>query len=129
MNSLGFSNFRELLDTWDKNQEKLNNKVFLEDNGLVFFFKKDKKLYGATENNRLIFSRMKNPEKEDEKWAKEATFSAIDLENKELNKHIFSNKDINEIEVLDQEKVEKKLEKKGKQMPSFSDSEEQMDEK
>ena len=129
MNSLGFSSFRELLDIWDKNQNKLKIKVLLEDNGLVFFFKKDNTIYGATENNRLTFSRMKNPEKEDLNWSKEASFTAINLEDKELSKNIFNKKNLEEIEIIDQEKAEKELAKKGKKMPAFSDSDDQMDEK
>lgn len=129
MNYLGFSNFRELLDTWDNNESKLKAKVLLEDNGLVFFFKKDKNLYGATENNRLIFARMKNPDKEDKEWAKEASFTALDLENKELSKNIFTKKDLEKIEIIDQESAEKQLQKKGKNIPSFSDSDDSLDEK
>ena len=129
MNSLGFSDFRALLDRWDESEEKLKIKVLLEENGLVFFFKKDKQIYGATENNRLTFARMKNPDKEDKEWAKEASFTAINLENKELSKNIFNKKDLEQIEIIDQEKAEKTLQKKGKKMPSISDSDEQMDEK
>jgi hypothetical protein len=129
MNSLGFSDFRELLDTWDNNENKLKTKVLLEDNGLVFFFKKDKRLYGATENNRLIFARMKNPDKEEKEWAKEATFTAVDLENKELSKNIFSNKDLEKIQIIDQETTEKQLQKKGKSIPDLSDSDDKVDEK
>lgn len=129
MDSLGFSSFRELLDIWDHNQEKIKVKVLLEDNGLVFFFKKDNTIYGATENNRLTFSRMKNPEKEDENWSKEASFTAVNLEDKELSKNIFNKKDIEQIEIIDQEKAEKQLTKKGKQLPQISDSDNQVDEK
>lgn len=129
MNSLGFSSFREILDIWDENKDKLKIKVLLEDNGLVFFFKKDNVIYGATENNRLTFSRIKNPEKEDEKWSKEASFTAINLEDKELSKNIFGKKDIDQIEIIDQEKAEKQLNKKGKKIPDLSDSDDQMDEK
>jgi dGTP triphosphohydrolase len=116
--SLGFSEFRELLDIWDNNKEKLDAKCLLEDNGLVFFFKKDNKIYGATENNRLAFARIKNPEKEDKKWADEASFTAVDLEDSNLSKNVFSQKDLENIEVIDQEEVEKKLEKKGKKIPN-----------
>jgi hypothetical protein len=129
MDSLGFSSFRELLDIWDHNQEKIKVKVLLEDNGLVFFFKKDNTIYGATENNRLTFSRMKNPEKEDENWSKEASFTAVNLEDKELSKNIFNKKDIEQIEIIDQEKAEKQLTKKGKKLPQISDSDNQVDEK
>jgi len=127
--SLGFSEFRELLDIWDNNKEKLDIKCLLEDNGLVFFFKKENKIYGATENNRLAFARIKNPEKEDKSWADEASFTAVDLGEKELTKSVFNHKDLKDIEVIDQEKAEKELEKKGKKMPMVSDPDESIDEK
>lgn len=120
MESLGFSKFRELLDLWDMKKESLETKSLIEDNELVFFFKKDNKIFGANENNRLTFAKIKNPDKKEESWADEATFSALDLENKELNKLIFSKKDLNSIKVISQEEAEKELNKKGKkiQLPS-----------
>lgn len=52
MNSPNFSNFRPLLDLWDNVKDKFNKKCLMEDNELVFFFKKDKILYGASENSQ-----------------------------------------------------------------------------
>lgn len=128
MNSPNFSNFRQLLDLWDNVKEKFNKKCLLEDNDLVFFFKKDKILYGASENSRLVFARMKNPESEDKKWSEDATFSAYNLEEEKPNEVVFSAKDLNKIKVLDQEKAEKELDKKGKKMPSMSDSNSEIEE-
>lgn len=128
MNSPNFSNFRQLLDLWDNVKEKFNKKCLLEDNDLVFFFKKDKILYGASENSRLVFARMKNPESEDKKWSEDATFSAYNLEEEKPNEVVFGAKDLNKIKVLDQEKAEKELDKKGKKMPSMSDSNSEIEE-
>jgi hypothetical protein len=129
MNSPNFSNFRQLLDLWDNKKTDFNKKCFMEDNNLVFFFKKDKTLYGASENSRLVFARMKNPEPEDKKWSKDATFSAYNLEEEKPNEIVFGEKDLDKIKVMDQEKAEKELDKKGKKMPSMSDSNDSVEEK
>lgn len=129
MNSPNFSNFRPLLDLWDNVKDKFNKKCLMEDNELVFFFKKDKVLYGASENSRLTFARMKNPEKEDKEWSKDATFSAYNLEKDRENETVFGSKDLENIKVVDQEKAQKELNKKGKKTPSPSDSNSELDEK
>lgn len=129
MNSPNFSDFRALLDLWDDIKDKFNKKCIVEDNDLMFFFKKDNVLYGASENSRLTFARMKNPEKEDSAWAKDATFSAYNLEEEKPSEIVFNKKDLEEIKVIDQEKAQKELDKKGKKMPSISDSNSELDEK
>jgi hypothetical protein len=101
----------------------------MEDHDLVFFFKKDKVIYGASENSRLTFARMKNPEPEDKKWSKEANFSAYNLEEEKPNEIVFGSKDLKSIQIIDQEKAEKELDKKGKKMPAISDSNAEIDEK
>ena len=112
------------------NQWLKNKNILKEENNLVFFFKKDKTLYGAPESSRLTFARMKNPEDDDADWSKEATFSAYDLEKSsdKPSKNLFGSKDLEKIQVIDQEKAEKELAKKGKKMPDFSDSDEPVDE-
>lgn len=129
MNSPNFSNFRQLIDKWDEVKNKFNKKCLMEDNDIVFFFKKDKVIYGGSENSRLIFARMKNPEKEEIKWSKDATFSAYNLEEEKPSETVFNKKDLDKIKILDQEKAEKELDKKGKKMPSISDSDTDVSEK
>jgi hypothetical protein len=129
MNSPNFSDFRKLLDQWDEVKNKFNKKCLIEDNDIVFFFKKDKILYGASEDSRLTFARMKNPDKEDKKWSKDATFSAYDLEKEKPTETVFGKKDIDEIKIIDQEKAKKHLDKKGKKMPAIPDSDSELDEK
>lgn len=123
MNSPWFSSFRQLMDTWDK-----SSKLFKESD-LCLFFKKDGVLYGATENSRITFARMKNPEsEEDNAWKKEATFTAYNLEKSAEGskvKSVFNYSDLSDIIPLSQEKVEKELEKKGKEIPSISEDEEE----
>lgn len=129
MNSPNFSNFRQLIDKWDEVKNKFNKKCLMEDNDIVFFFKKDKTIYGGSENSRLIFARMKNPEDGDEKWSKDATFSAYDLEQEKPSETVFNKQDLDKIKIIDQEKAEKELYKKGKKMPSISDSDTEVSEK
>jgi hypothetical protein len=123
MNSPYFSNFRELIDKWDDSAH-----IFLE-NDLCMFFKKNGKLYGATESSRITFARMKNPEsKEDKSWSKEATFTVYDLENSsegQNSMNVFGKKDLIGLEVITQEEAEKELSKKGKKMPLVKDDDDQ----
>lgn len=129
MKSPYFSNFRELMDIWAEAEPTFNLKNILESNGLILFFKKDKKIYGAPESSRLVLARMKNPEdKSDKEWGREANFSAFDLEDStdgKFKKVMFDYKDLEKIEIIDQEKAEKELAKKNKKMPDIDDEEEQ----
>jgi hypothetical protein len=130
MNSPNFSDFRQLLDRWDEVKDKFNKKCLMEDNDLVFFFQKDKKIYGSGENGRLVFARMKNPDDEDKAWISGASFSAHDLEDSSSNnERLFTSKDLKNIKIINQEEAVKKLEKKGKKFPSISDSNTEIDEK
>ena len=87
------------------------------------------KLYGATEENRLAFAKIKHPNPEDLEPVIE-TFSGIDLkalmdgrEGDEEKIKIFNKKDMKKIKVLSQEKAvdilsKSKLKKIIKPMPS-----------
>jgi len=120
MKSLGFSKFRSLIDTWDQYlvEEEEENKIDLLLNGqpFVMFFKKGKEVYGATEEGRLVFAKMKGDD-EDEEWKKEANFMGINL-TKALQgakvHNMFSTKDLDKIKILDQEDVKNILAKKTK---------------
>ena len=93
---------------------KLNFKYFIneedsEDENMVFFFKKDNEIYGAPEESRIIFARMKHPDKDDKSknWDKDATFVAVDLKSKE-RQSVFGYKDLNKIKIIDREEAIKK---------------------
>lgn len=122
MTSPAFSDFRELMDIWDA-----SSRLFVESD-LCMFFEKDGVLYGATESGRITFARMKNPEsKEDLSWGKEATFSAYDLEktasgNKTMS--VFGKSDISKMKSMSEEEAEGHLNKKGMEMPSVKEDEE-----
>jgi len=118
-----FSEFRELMDKWDSSR-----RLMLE-NDLCLFFKKDGRLYGATETARITFARMKSPEgKDDKAWAKDATFTAYDLEKTadgEESTSVFGAADLPDMEMVDEDKATSILKKKGKSMPAISDDDEE----
>lgn len=98
---------------------------------LCLFFKKDGRLYGATETARITFARMKNPENnEDSAWGKDATFVAYDLERfteKDEKKSVFGASDLPDIKPLDEDEAKKILKKMGKEMPAVSDGDDDED--
>lgn len=104
-----FSSFRTLLNKWDNIKEDFDKNCVIEDNGLVFFFKKEGKLYGAPEQSRLTFAKMKNPNEDEKEFCKDATFKAFDLDSKDEKKElIFTIKDLDEIEVMDKSEIKQK---------------------
>ena len=87
----GFSKFRELMELWDnhlvKEADETSIRTFLESNLFIMFFTyrekspdgKIKTHYFATdEDNRIVFSRLKNPNK-GEVLDKTEFFTAVDL--------------------------------------------------
>jgi hypothetical protein len=121
LKSPAFSNFRYWMDVWDEAVDNNRIKELIEGNNFVFFFKYNKEIFGAPEESRLTFAKMKNPDKDmPTGWAKEANFMALNF-NKALQgdtvRAIFNIKDINSIEILSQEQAEKDLTKVADQIP------------
>jgi hypothetical protein len=118
-----FSEFRDLMDKWD------GARRLMIESDLCLFFRKDGRLYGAGESSRITFARMKNPSsKEDRDWRKDATFTAHDLEKTADGANsmsVFSAADLPDIEIVDEEKAQKEMKKKGKDFPSVSDDEDE----
>ena len=116
-----FSSFRLLLDNCDevakvlKNRDKI--KAMLGANDFVLFFKKDKLIFAAPEESRLVFARMKTPDADDKGWVKDASFSGLNL-NKALegekSENLFSYDDLKKIEIIDQEEAYTQLAKVAK---------------
>ena len=119
--------FRELLDQWDEAVDTLQAKALIETNSLILFFEKDKTLYGAPESSRVIFARMKNPDKDTPKeWLKDANFLAFDLKKAMQGKKvevIISNQDLKSIKILDEADVIKRLGKGTGEIPNLEDDE------
>lgn len=92
-------------------EEEKDSKIrhFLDTQGLILFFKKDKDYFGADEDGRVVFARLKDPDDETPSgWADEATFSAANLSKMvqgQPSTHIFSKNDIKKIKVVDRDKV------------------------
>jgi hypothetical protein len=105
-----FTYFTEQKVKNNKNQIK----ALLGDNNFVFFFEKNKEIFGAPEESRLIFARMKNPESVDRTWVNDANFSGLNL-NKALHgektENLFNISDLNKIKILNQEEAYDKLSK------------------
>lgn len=121
MISASSSDFYKYLDIWDKTlkeQQNLKVKALLDGNGLVFFFTKNGELFGAPEESRISFAKMKHPDEDEDVtkgWVEEATFMAISLDNALKGtkvQNVFSIKDIKNIKVVDKEKAYSILAKK-----------------
>lgn len=93
-------------DLEEKIRSLVNNPSF------IMFFDKDKDIYGASEDSRVTFARMKNPDVDDEGWEDDADFMAINLSRTlqgELPQAVFGKKDLKKIHVIDRGKAEEKL--------------------
>jgi hypothetical protein len=114
--SPSFSSFRSVMDTWDEHEEKLGKvKALLDGNGLLMFFRRGDTIYGAPEEGRIVFAKMKTPDEEiGIDWAKDASFSAFDLlkaltGDQEQSQCVFAHKDLGDLEMMDRDNVEQLL--------------------
>jgi hypothetical protein len=103
---------------WEETLEndELRNQIrlLLDGQQFIFYFRKGDYIYGAGEDARVTFAKLKDPDEEeyDQEWAKEATFLGVNLQRalegaKIFN--IFGQKDLKQIKVLEREEVEKEL--------------------
>jgi hypothetical protein len=107
------------MDIWDEylfeQKTPMGLKTFLDSHGMILFFKKDKDYYGAGEDSRVIFARLKTPDEDTtDGWEDEASFLANNLTKMihgEPCQHLFNKNDINKIKIVDQEKVVQELTK------------------
>jgi len=85
----------------------------LDAHGLILFFKKDNEYFGAGEDGRIVFARIKNPDKDTpDGWEEEATFTACNLKKLlrgEPCQSVIGRNAIDKIKVLDQAEVVKGL--------------------
>jgi len=115
LDSPRFSNFRELMDIWDEEvaSDKLGN--LLDSLGLIMFFEKDKEVFGAGEDSRVIFAKLKNPDDDlPSGWDEEANFSAYNLSKMlrgESAHHVFDKEAADNLDVIDREDAYDKLRK------------------
>lgn len=112
-----FSDFRIWMDMWDdialREKTEDNLKYVFDSQGLVLFFKKGSDYFGATEDSRVVFAKMKHPDEDSiDGWEEEATFTALNLTKltkNEPSQQVFSKKDLKKIKVVSSEEVLKKL--------------------
>jgi hypothetical protein len=126
------------MDMWDKCLKENEIDELIKSQDLIFFFEKDKNIYGGTEENRVMFARMKNKSDKDAPLSldEKPTFSAINIKRlidsppkffnatmKQIGlTHVnakdgstwklektFSEKDIKKIKIIDLEEIKEKL--------------------
>jgi hypothetical protein len=112
-NSPAFSSFRELIDKWNEAQEKEKIEKLADEENICFFFVKDDTVYGGTEESRLIFAKMKNPDADEgKKWIKDANFTGLDLAKTlkgEKSQKLFARNDIKSIKIISREDAFEKI--------------------
>lgn len=101
-------------------KEDFKNKLIavFEAMGFLLFFTCKDEIFGCGEQGRLVFARIKNPNKEDIKgWDNDASFAAFNLSKLikgENTKAVFGKKDLDHIQVIPLEDVIKELTKGNK---------------
>lgn len=90
----------------------------LDGNGLILFFRRGDDLFGAGEDSRLTFARMKGSDDEDgESWRNDARFLALNLMKTmmgEPGESLFSMKDLPGIKIIDRDEAVTRLHGKKK---------------
>lgn len=114
---LSFNNF--IIREFQKNEEENKIRSLIDGSGMLFFFEFNKQIFGAGEDGRIVFARIKNPDENDKEWVKEASFNAVNLTKLiegENSRSIFGVKDLKKIKVISSEKVVSMLHKKSNKM-------------
>ena len=105
------------MDDWDQHliEAEIDSRINDLTAPFVFFFKKGKELFGAGEDSRVVFAKIKHPDDElPSGWKDEANFSANNLNKAMIGEpaqHVFSIKDLKSIKILDKEEVDALLQK------------------
>ena len=126
MISPGFSNFRPLLDQWDKclALEDERNEIgnHLDGNQCIMFFRRGDELFGAPEESRLVFAKLKsNDDDVPPNFKDDAKFIALNLIQSLLGQKVetlFGLKDLPKLQLIDRDNVVDMLMKKKKKTSS-----------
>jgi hypothetical protein len=112
------------MDKWDaclvEKEEHDSIMNMLNGHGMILFFKKGDSVFGAPEESRLVFSKLKSGEEDEDMpptWKDEAKFTAFDLVQALLGQHIenmFGAKDLDDISIIDQDQAVDEAKKKSK---------------
>ena len=85
----------------------------IDGQNLILFFTKNNNVFGAPEESRLVFAKLKEPDTDmPDAWGDEANFAAFDLMKALLGdkvQNLFGKKDLGDIKVIDPEQAEKLL--------------------
>jgi hypothetical protein len=113
--SPGFSTFRRLIDCWDealeREEKEKNLHKLVNDQNLIMFFTNGEKLFGAPEESRVIFARMKSPDILNT-LGDDTDFIAFDLAKAitgENGETLFNKENLNNIKIIDKEEIENLL--------------------
>lgn len=107
--------FQKIIDAWDEAcqaDDKMNQiNMLVDGDNFVMFFQHNGDIFAATEPNRVVFARMKQPDDGEtpEQWVQDANFMGVNLSKTLLGsptQQMFKFKDMEQIEVIpDREQV------------------------
>ncbi len=103
--------FKQFIEAEEEKESKVKN--LLGGQNFIMFFTTDSgnSVFGAPENSRVVFARMKNPDSETD-GLDDANFMAVDLIKALMGQKVqnmFGNKDLSKIKIIDKDVAEKKL--------------------
>jgi hypothetical protein len=97
--------FKVWLEDKESKQDKVRN--LIDGQNLILFFTKGDNLFGAPEESRLVFAKMKSPDDDmPDGWADDANFAAFDLMKALVGdrvENMFGKKDMKQIKIIDPE--------------------------
>lgn len=112
---------------WIQSQFLKENKIkhFIDSHGLILFFKKGSEYFGTSEDGRIVFAKLKNPDDEEtDGWEDEANFSAVNISKvgtNQISQQVFTKKDLKKMKIVDEKEVLDKV-KSQDNVPSASTS-------
>jgi len=114
---VSFCPFRHWIDLWDEatadEEKRAKIKNLIDGQDLMLFFQHKGNVYGAPEESRIVFAKMKHPDEDvDEDWIEDASFTAVNLSRALLGERVesvFTSKDLDDIGVMSDEAAEERL--------------------
>ena len=110
-----FSSFRDLMDRWDIHLENIDSmNDLLDKHELILFFKKGDDYFGAPEDSRVVFAKLKTDTEDDPMmpgFRQEARFPAFNLikflsnDPERSTESVFGIKDLPKISVCTREEA------------------------
>lgn len=113
-NDVSFNPLRFYMDLWDEataeNDQRQKLRSLIDSQELILFFRFKGDIFGASEDSRIVFAKLKHPDEDTpDEWAEEASFTAINL-NRALSgekvESVFSQKDLDGIGIVSPDAVE-----------------------